>query len=61
MAAAPNPVAAAGPHWFQKMDRNHDGDLSPREFLFPRDTFRRLDANGDGLIDAAEARGAPAP
>jgi hypothetical protein len=43
------------------MDRNHDGDLSPREFLGPRDEYQRLDTNGDGLIDAVEARGAHTP
>src|SRR5262249_47918122 len=31
---APHPDApAAGPDWFQKMARNHDGDVSRREFL----------------------------
>ena len=48
--------SAGGPTWFQKMDRNHDGDVSSREFLGPRDEFHRLDADGDGLIDATEAR-----
>jgi Ca2+-binding EF-hand superfamily protein len=47
-----------GPHWFQQMDRNHDGDLSPREFLGPRDAFLRLDSDRDGLIDAREASAA---
>ena len=47
---------AAGPDWFQKMDRNHDGDVSRREFLGPRDQFDRLDRDQDGLIDADEAR-----
>ena len=46
---------AKGPLWFQKMDRNNDGDLSPREFLGPLAEFRRLDADGDGLIDDREA------
>ena len=47
--------AAAGPSWFRKMDRNRDGDISRREFLGPRAEFDRLDGDGDGLIDAAEA------
>ena len=51
---------AAGPDWFQKMDRNHDGDVSRREFLGPRDQFDRLDRDNDGLIDPEEARAAVA-
>jgi Ca2+-binding EF-hand superfamily protein len=59
----------AGPEWFLKMDRNHDGDVSRREFLGPRAEFDRLDRDQDGLIDAAEAgvaapgktKAAPAP
>jgi Ca2+-binding EF-hand superfamily protein len=50
--------AAVGPEWFQKMDRNHDGDVSRREFLGPRDQFNRLDRDKDGLIDPDEARAA---
>jgi Ca2+-binding EF-hand superfamily protein len=51
---------AVGPEWFQKMDRNHDGDVSHREFLGPRDQFDRLDRDKDGLIDPEEARAAVA-
>src|SRR5262249_3839556 len=49
-------IPTQNPAWFQKLDRNQDGDLSPREFLGPRAEFRRLDADGDGLISASEAR-----
>ena len=44
-----------GPEWFRKMDRNRDGDVSPREFLGPPALFKRLDLDGDGLITADEA------
>jgi Ca2+-binding EF-hand superfamily protein len=48
-------AASVGPLWFRKMDRNNDGDLSPRECIGPRAAFHKLDANGDGLIDRDEA------
>jgi len=47
-----------GPIWFQKMDRDHDGVVSLREFLGPLSVFRRLDTNGDGVLDAHEAEAA---
>jgi Ca2+-binding EF-hand superfamily protein len=46
---------SSGPLWFRKMDRNHDGDVSLREFLGPLEDFDRIDANHDGLISANEA------
>lgn len=47
--------APVGPVWFQRMDRNMDGDLTWKEFLGPRHVFEDLDANRDGLVDPQEA------
>jgi len=44
-----------GPIWFQRMDRNNDGDLTWNEFLGPREVFHRLDVDTDGLVDPQEA------
>jgi Ca2+-binding EF-hand superfamily protein len=49
------PELTAGPRWFRKMDRNHDGDVSRREFLGTDEEFRRIDTDGDGLISPEEA------
>jgi len=54
----PSQAPSKGPVWFQKMDRDHDGEVSLREFLGPLSVFRRLDTNGDGRIDAQEAQSA---
>ncbi len=56
-ARAPRPLGnRAGPSWFQRMDRNADGDVSSREFLGKLALFKRLDRNGDRLISAQEAK-----
>lgn len=44
-----------GPVWFQRMDRNSDGDIAWDEFLGPREAFHQLDSDGDNLVDAKEA------
>jgi Ca2+-binding EF-hand superfamily protein len=55
VAATVRPTDSAPP-WFAKMDRNRDGDISRREFLGGEEVFRKLDADGDGLITVGEAR-----
>ena len=47
-----------GPEWFRRMDRNQDGDVSPREFLGTSTQFATLDADQDGLMSASEAESA---
>ncbi len=54
----PTPV---GPIWFQRWDRNNDGDITWREFLGPRDAFEQLDADRDDLIDPREAAASISP
>jgi len=54
-AQAAPPPPTAGPEWFRKMDKNRDGDVSRREFLFSDEAFRRIDTDGDGLISLQEA------
>jgi Ca2+-binding EF-hand superfamily protein len=49
------PRVPVGPTWFQRMDRNMDGDVSWKEFLGPRHVFEALDTDKDGLIDPKEA------
>ena len=44
-----------GPSWFNRWDRNNDGDITWREFLGPRDAFEELDTDSDDLIDPQEA------
>ncbi|MBI1901707.1 MAG: hypothetical protein HYS13_11435 [Planctomycetia bacterium] len=54
----PGRPATGGPDWFVRMDRNADGDLTPREFLGTAEQFKKLDANGDGFIERSEAEAA---
>ena len=50
----------AGPGWFKLMDRNHDGDLSRREFFGRPADFDAADADHDGLLTPDEAEKMPA-
>jgi Ca2+-binding EF-hand superfamily protein len=52
-------VERPGLAWFRRMDRNRDGDVSPGEFLGTPEEFRKLDDDGDGLIDENEASKGP--
>jgi Ca2+-binding EF-hand superfamily protein len=54
-AILPSAAALSGPVWFQRMDRNRDGDVSAREFLGAAEIFQRLDTDQDGLLSAVEA------
>jgi len=40
--------------WFQRMDRDRDGQLAWIEFQGPRSTFRKLDADADEVITLDE-------
>ena len=57
VAGNPNQVRIPqkGPLWFRKMDRNGDGDVSPREWLGRTEDYGRIDADGDGLLSPEEA------
>jgi hypothetical protein len=43
------------PRWFTSMDANSDGAISQREFLGSPEKFAELDADGNGLVELAEA------
>jgi Ca2+-binding EF-hand superfamily protein len=59
--AAPRPQPKRGPLWFNKMDRNGDGDVSWAEWLGTRAAFDRFDTDKDGLISLEEAEAAKVP
>ncbi|MEY3176340.1 MAG: hypothetical protein RLZZ436_4254 [Planctomycetota bacterium] len=57
-AILPSEMSLQGPVWFQRMDRNLDGDVSLREFPGTAELFNQLDTDRDGLLSAAEASAA---
>jgi Ca2+-binding EF-hand superfamily protein len=59
-AEPPAPQKSKGPLWFQKMDRNGDGEISLREWLGTKEDFKRIDTNSDGVISVEEAERADA-
>ena len=44
-----------GPEWFSLIDRNKDGYLQREEYPGKSERFKKMDANGDGLVTALEA------
>lgn len=54
-AILPGSESLSGPEWFRRMDRNQDGDVSPREFLGTETQFAQIDTDHDGLLSASEA------
>jgi hypothetical protein len=44
-----------GPQWFEALDRNADGVVTPREFLGPPSVFKSVDSNDDGIVSVDEA------
>ena len=49
-AILPGAESLRGPEWFRRMDRNQDGDVSPREFLGTAQQFVQIDSDRDRLI-----------
>lgn len=55
LGAGPVTSANPGPEWFQRMDRNGDGDITPKEFLGELELFEKLDTNHNGFLEVSEA------
>lgn len=50
-----NSTLSVAPKWFEKLDRNGDGELTRREFPGTIGEFQQLDQNSDGVVDTVEA------
>ena len=57
-AGAARPASNGAPEWFNRMDRNGDGDVTLKEFLGNKQQFSKLDTNSDGFIEPKEAKAA---
>src|SRR5207302_5516226 len=44
------PAAGRGPLWFQKMDRNRDGDVSRKEFIGTDEQFKAIDRSEERRV-----------
>jgi Ca2+-binding EF-hand superfamily protein len=58
LASASKEESEKAPTWFHEMDRNRDGAVDRTEFLGPKEQFKKLDGDQDGLVIPAEARAA---
>jgi len=48
-----------GPPWFQAMDRNRDGQVSPDEFPAAAEKFHAMDRDGDGFLSLGDVSASP--
>ena len=53
-AADGEQLTATMPVWFQRMDRDRDGQLAWNEFQGPRGTFHKLDVDADEIVTRDE-------
>jgi hypothetical protein len=54
-AIATSQIDVEPPNWFVRADLNGDGDVSKREFVGSIEQFARIDGDGDGYVNVAEA------
>ena len=61
LAAGNQGPPSPGRRFVQRLDRDGDGKISPKEFDGPAEHFRDFDRNGDGFITEDEAPQGPPP